>query len=127
MRRRRVLAFSAAVACVFVMTAHLWAQSGRRTNARPAAEQRAGPPDGADRAASPERLVQQHARAPLQRDLTAMELFRPGYSFWRHIFTVPDGRVAFGSALDGRLLATFPANGHWPREGVWERSLLLQS
>ena len=52
-------------------------------------------------------------------DLAAMEAFRPGYEFWQHVFTIPDGSIAFGSALDGRLLATFPAAGDWTRRAVW--------
>jgi hypothetical protein len=42
------------------------------------------------------------------RDLEAMQIYRPGYEFWRHVFTIPNGRMAFGSAADGSLLATFP-------------------
>jgi hypothetical protein len=52
-------------------------------------------------------------------DFAAMRAFRPGYSFWQHIFTTPDGSIAFGSAVDGRLLATFPAKGDWTGRGVW--------
>ena len=35
----------------------------------------------------------------------------PAIAFWQHVFTMPDGSIAFGSAVDGRLLATFPAKG----------------
>ncbi len=52
-------------------------------------------------------------------DLTAMQTFRPGYTFWQYIFTIPDGSIAFGSAVDGRLLASFPAKGDWVREANW--------
>ena len=52
-------------------------------------------------------------------DFAAMHTFRPGYAFWQHVFTIPDGSIAFGSAVDGRLLATFPAKGDWVRHGVW--------
>jgi hypothetical protein len=52
-------------------------------------------------------------------DFVAMQSFRPGFGFWRHIFTLPDGSIAFGSAVDGRLLATFPAKGDWTRQAVW--------
>ena len=55
----------------------------------------------------------------LREDVAAMQAFRPGYSFWRHVFTIPDGSIAFGSAVDGRLLATFPARGDWSRKAVW--------
>jgi hypothetical protein len=52
-------------------------------------------------------------------DFAAMQAFRPGYSFWQHVFTLPDHSIAFGSAADGRLLATFPTKGDWTRGGVW--------
>ena len=52
-------------------------------------------------------------------DFAAMQAFRPGYGFWRHVFTLPDGSIAFGSASDGRLLAMFPARGDWTRQAVW--------
>src|SRR6267142_3962905 len=52
-------------------------------------------------------------------DFAAMQTFRPGYAFWQHVFTIPDGRIAFGSAVDGRLLAIFPAKGDWTRQAVW--------
>jgi hypothetical protein len=55
----------------------------------------------------------------LRADVAAMKTFRPGYRFWRHVFTIPDGSIAFGSATDGRLLATFPAKGNWSRRAVW--------
>ncbi len=55
----------------------------------------------------------------LDDDLAAMRTFRPGYAFWQHIFTIPDGSIAFGSAVDGRLLATFPTKGDWVRDVVW--------
>ena len=57
--------------------------------------------------------------ARLRADVAAMQLFRPRYPFWRHIFTIPDGSIAFGSAVDGRLLATFPAKGDWAEHAVW--------
>jgi hypothetical protein len=55
----------------------------------------------------------------VQDDLAAMESHRPGYAFWQHIFTITDGSIAFGSAVDGRLLVVFPANGDWQFEGSW--------
>ena len=57
--------------------------------------------------------------ARLRADVAAMQAFRPRYPFWRHIFTIPDGSIAFGSAADGRLLATFPAKGDWSAHAVW--------
>ncbi|MBW3535680.1 MAG: hypothetical protein KY453_10785 [Gemmatimonadetes bacterium] len=59
--------------------------------------------------------------ARLAFDRAALDRFRPGYPFWRHVFIVPDGSVAFGSARDGRLLATLPVRGaDWSREDHWE-------
>jgi len=55
----------------------------------------------------------------LRADLAAMQAFRPRYPFWRHVFTIPDGSIAFGSAADGRLLATFPTKGDWSAQAVW--------
>jgi hypothetical protein len=52
-------------------------------------------------------------------DVLAMEAYRPGYVFWQHIFTIPDGSIAFGSARDGRLLAIFPTKGDWLRDAAW--------
>ncbi len=43
----------------------------------------------------------------------------PPILIWRHVFIIPDGSIAFGSAVDGRLLATFPARGDWSRQAVW--------
>ena len=64
----------------------------------------------------------EHTQARYQADLVAVRRSRPAYPFWQHIFTIPDGRIIFGSAEDGRLLATFPTRGNWAREGVWEDS-----
>jgi hypothetical protein len=60
------------------------------------------------------------ARARFQADLDVVHAFRPAYGFWQHIFTIPDGRIVYGSAKDGRLLATFPTTGNWARDAVWE-------
>ena len=45
-----------------------------------------------------------HVDERLRADLAAMEQYKPGYEFWRHVFTIPDGRIVFGSAVDGRRL-----------------------
>jgi len=66
-------------------------------------------------AAPPVNPVEARRRA----DFAAMQTFRPGYPFWQHVFTLHDGSIAFGSASDGRLLATFPAKGDWTRHAVW--------
>ena len=52
-------------------------------------------------------------------DFAAMQTFRPGYAFWQHVFSLPDHSIAYGSAVDGRLLATFPTKGNWTRDAVW--------
>ncbi|HUE89862.1 MAG TPA: hypothetical protein VMO26_27610 [Vicinamibacterales bacterium] len=62
-----------------------------------------------------------------QDDVVAMESVRPGYRFWQHIFTIPDGHIAFGSALDGRLLAVFPVTGDWTRNVVWHEPALVDA
>jgi hypothetical protein len=60
-----------------------------------------------------------HTRDRWSQDLTAMATFRPGYAFWQYIFTIPDNHIAFGSAVDGRLLAVFPTKGDWARDAEW--------
>lgn len=45
------------------------------------------------------------AEARHQADIAAMQKFRPGFPFWKHVFTISDGAVVFGSATDGRRLA----------------------
>jgi hypothetical protein len=70
------------------------------------------------------RAATEYSRARLDLDLAAVQMFRPEYPFWQHIFTIPDGRIAFGSAQDGRLLAIFPTAGDWVRDGVWEDQAL---
>ena len=57
--------------------------------------------------------------ARFQNDIAALETFRPGYRFWRHIYAIPDGHIAFGSAVDGRLLAVFPESGDWKTRAKW--------
>jgi hypothetical protein len=55
----------------------------------------------------------------LEADILALESYRPGYQFWRQVFTIPDGAIAFGGATDGRLLAVFPSRGDWTDESAW--------
>jgi hypothetical protein len=83
-----------------------WNVITRRANAKVAA---AHAPSAADNPVDARRRA----------DFAAMRALRPGYAFWQHIFTIPDGSIAFGSAVDGRLLATFPAKGDWMRKAVW--------
>ena len=67
------------------------------------------------------------AQSRLQADLAVVQSFRPAYPFWQHIFTIPDGRIAFGSAQDGRLVATFPSKGDWAHDAVWADPALAAS
>lgn len=57
--------------------------------------------------------------ARLTGDVTAMETYRPGFRFWGHVFSRPDGEVVYGSAESGALVAAFPTNGDWIRQGWW--------
>ena len=66
----------------------------------------------------------EYSRARLDLDMLAVQSYRPEYPFWQHIFTIPDGRIAFGSAQDGRLLAVFPTAGDWTRDADWEDKTL---
>ena len=68
----------------------------------------------------------QFARVRMQGDVAALQTYRPGFQFWRYIFTIADGSIVFGSNVDGRLLATFPANGSWQDSGTWEDPALGQ-
>jgi hypothetical protein len=106
MRTKAILVIAALVAAIPVAA---WSVVTRRSSARGAA---ATPPRAPSAADNP---VEARRRA----DFAAMEAFRPGYAFWQHVFTIPDGSIAFGSAVDGRLLATFPAKGVWTRQAVW--------
>ncbi len=60
----------------------------------------------------------------LKGDVLALERFRPGYGFWNHVFSRPDGSVVFGSAETGQLLASFPTRGDWVREASWAKDEL---
>ena len=61
-----------------------------------------------------------HVRARHDEDAAAIHKYRPGYQFWQHIFTIPDGHIAYGSAIDGRLLVVFPTKGNWLTEAAWK-------
>ena len=62
----------------------------------------------------------EHGRARMEQDLEALRTFRPSYPFWRDVFAVSDGTVLYASALDGRLLARFPARGDWRSGATWD-------
>jgi hypothetical protein len=106
MRTKAILALVALVAAIPVAA---WNSLARRSSAKAAALA------SAPAAVAADTLVEARRRA----DVAAMQAFRPGYAFWRHVFTIPDGSIAYGSAVDGRLLATFPARGDWTRRAVW--------
>jgi len=68
-----------------------------------------------------EQAARDYTLARFQADLQAVETFRPAYPFWQYIFTIPDGRISYGSAEEGRLVATFPSRTRrWDRDGIWE-------
>jgi hypothetical protein len=69
----------------------------------------------------------EHVEARLQADIEVVKAFRPAYPFWRHIFTITDGRIAFGSARDGRLIVTFPTKGDWSNGAMWTDPSLASS
>jgi hypothetical protein len=69
-------------------------------------------------------LVLSYAQVRMIGDLAALQTYRPGYAFWQHVFTIPDGAIAYGSAGDGRLLAVFPAKGDWTRNADWQEAAL---
>ena len=112
-----VLALSAAVAFWLPATSDLTAQTDSLNGALPQTTDAAGA--ASDPLSSPEQQVRQTALARLEADTAAMQRFSPAYPFWYHVFTVPDGSVAFGSAATGRLLVTFPTRGNWMRNAVW--------
>ncbi|MEE3202827.1 MAG: transglycosylase SLT domain-containing protein [Acidobacteriota bacterium] len=76
-------------------------------------------------AAQTARSAYYHSRTRLADDEAAFRVYRPAYSFWQHIFTIPDGSIIFGSAEDGRLLATFPSRGNWARDVIWGEERLV--
>lgn len=75
--------------------------------------------EAAEPAEPVEPSAQPFLAARYKADVAAISAFRPAHPFWQHVFTIPDGRIVFGSMVDGRLLATFPERGNWAREGVW--------
>jgi hypothetical protein len=108
-RSIRAKAILALVALATTIPVAAWNVATRRATAHAATLAPAPAPSAADNP------VEARRRA----DFAAMQTFRPGYAFWQHVFTIPDHSIAFGSAVDGRLLATFPAKGDWTRQAVW--------
>ncbi|NNK62462.1 MAG: transglycosylase SLT domain-containing protein [Gemmatimonadetes bacterium] len=68
-----------------------------------------------------ENSVEFFTGARFHGDVLALERFRPGYRFWTHVFSHPDGSIVFGSAETGALLASFPARGDWAHEGRYSQ------
>jgi hypothetical protein len=66
----------------------------------------------------------EHVLARRDEDAAAIGRYRPGFQFWQHVFTIPDGYVAYGSAVDGRLLVVFPTKGDWLTEADWKDAAL---
>ena len=95
--------------------------------AEPAPSQAAAPAAAEPGVSAAEIAFRERVRARHAADVDALATFRPSYPFWQHIFTTPDGNVAFGSKTDGRLLATFPARGDWRRNGVWAEPSLANA
>jgi hypothetical protein len=77
------------------------------------------PPPAPAAAPPADALAAEHSLGRREDDFGALAASRPGYRFWQHIFTIPDGSIAYGSARDGRLLAVFPAKGDWSRDAIW--------
>lgn len=113
--RRLAAARRWAAVALLAALAMLAAGGGRAAGPAPAQDE----PAAADPAGRPAPLYAIHAHARYAADLEALRTDRPAFSFWQHIFTVPDGHIAYGSGADGRLLATFPTRGDWARNGVW--------
>src|SRR6185503_2227888 len=111
MKAKIVLALVTAVAVIPVAASHVALQTASEAAAV------------ATRADAPQ-TAGDIAAARMRADVDAMRTFRPGYAFWQHVFTMRDGSILFGSARDGRLLATFPAKGEWTRQARWTDSTL---
>ncbi len=67
-----------------------------------------------------------YVAARREDDFAAMQSFRRGYAFWQHVFMLPDHSIAYGSAVDGRLLVTFPTKGNWVRDAKWSDPALAR-
>jgi hypothetical protein len=101
---------------------------GQSPALRPAADSNDGSPQ-LDRGGmmTAERGLSPHAQTRLANDLQAVRSFRPGYAFWQHVFANPDGSIAFGSAVDGRLLALLPIRGDWSHPAAWKEPSLAST
>jgi len=68
---------------------------------------------GSVAASSAEGTLRARIDGRFDADFATVRERRPGFAFWQYIFTIPDGSIAYGSDVDGRLLAVFPAVGNW--------------
>ena len=71
--------------------------------------------------------AQDIALARFNNDIAALHLYRPSFPFWRHIFVVPDRFIVYGSAVNGRLLATMPDGGRRGEQGREDVARLLEA
>ena len=106
----------AAAAGAILILIYMSAADARAQRAAAGSSSAAAIPAGIGAAA---RAAYYQTQLRLREDLKAFRRFRPGYPFWQHIYTIPDGHVIYGSAADGRLLATFPTRGNWANNGEW--------
>lgn len=113
MKTRVLGAALAAALSVFVSDA-LDSQSGGMTGIGLTSSPAAGAVERVDDGSLRTHLDFRHAD-----DVSAMKAFRPGFEFWESVFSIPDGSIAFGSALDGHSLALFPTAGDWTRQAFW--------
>ncbi len=104
-RPKAILALVALAATIPVAASNIVTRSGHARLSTPQA--------------SPVSHAADYIAARRRDDLAAMQTFRPGYSFWQHVFSLPDHSIAYGSAVDGRLLAIFPTKGDWTRAAIW--------
>jgi hypothetical protein len=122
MRRTAIaLGLAAAAAVPPAVARAAWpAAPQAQTSADGSSGAAADPSDGAAAPASAFAMAREVSGSRLGADLAAVQSHRPSYPFWQHVFTIPDGRIAYGSARDGRLLAVFPATGDWAAGARWE-------
>ena len=113
MSLRRLLLAAAAVCGILI---YIGAPDMRAQRASAGSSGVAAVPSAAGAAA---RAAYYRTQLRLQEDLAAFRRFRPAFAFWRHIYTIPDGHILYGSAETGRLLASFPTRGNWARDGEW--------
>ncbi len=120
-RPARVLVPFVALVPVGLILAGLAGETGSSVVARAQSPTDVGPPVPAHLDAPPGSMAAAIAYGHTRYgdDVAAFEVHRPAYRFWQHIFSIPDGNVAFGSAVDGHLVASLPQRGNWARDGEW--------